>query len=62
MAQEIKEKYINYAINTAKKEAKAEGRTEEKIETARRMKNKGFSEADIAEITGLSSEEIKGLK
>lgn len=31
------------------------------VESARRMKTKGFSIADIAEITGLTAEEIEGL-
>ena len=31
------------------------------IETARRMKAKGYAVEDIAEITGLTAEEIKGL-
>ncbi len=32
-----------------------------KIETARNMKAKGFSVADISDITGLSAAEIAGL-
>jgi uncharacterized protein with HEPN domain len=31
------------------------------VESARRMKAKGFTVADIAEITGLTAEEIEGL-
>lgn len=30
-------------------------------QTARRMKNKGYATADIAEITGLTAEEIEKL-
>ena len=57
----IAEAYDYYAINTAKKEAKAEGKAEAIIEIARRMKTKGFSETDIADITCLSCEGIKEL-
>ena len=60
---------INNAINTAKKEAKAEGLVEGEAigaqktarENARKMKSKGFSVEDIAEVTGLSFEEINML-
>ena len=38
-----------------------QGRAEEKIENARKMKMKGFSVNDIADITGLSLEEIEKL-
>jgi len=31
------------------------------VESARRMKAKSFAVTDIAEITGLTAEEIKGL-
>ena len=48
---------INNAINTAKKEAKEE----EKIDMANKMKLKGFSIDDIADITGLSPDEIAKL-
>ena len=37
------------------------GRKEERLTTARRMKAKGFSEEDIADITGLTTEEIGNL-
>lgn len=48
---------INNAINTAKKEAKEE----EKIDMANKMKLKGFAIDDIADITGLSPDEIAKL-
>ena len=48
---------INNAINTAKKEAIEE----EKIDMANKMKLKGFSIDDIADITGLSPDEIAKL-
>ena len=40
---------------------RTKGRTEEKIETARNMKQEGFDTAVIAKITGLSSSEIERL-
>jgi len=42
-------------------EGRAEGRVETNRENARRMKVKGYAVEDIAEITGLTAEEIKGL-
>ncbi len=42
-------------------EGRAEGIEENKRENARRMKAKGFADEDIAEITGLSIEEISNL-
>lgn len=38
-----------------------EGRAEEKILSAKKMKSKGFSTEDIAEITGLTEEEINRI-
>lgn len=52
--------YIN-AINTAKMEAKAEGIAEVNQENARKMKAKGFSAEDIADVTGLAIEVIRAL-
>ena len=56
---------ITNAINTARKEAKEEGMAEgmEKAhyETARKMKAKGFDSKEIAELTGLTEQEIKLL-
>ena len=49
------------AIDEAKAEGHAEGRAEKKIENARKMKAKGFAIEDIAEITGLTAEEIENL-
>ena len=42
-------------------EGRAEGEAEEKVATAQRMKSKGYPLADIADITGLSPEEIEKL-
>jgi predicted transposase/invertase (TIGR01784 family) len=42
-------------------QGRAEGATAAKLETARKMKAKGFAAADIAELTGLSPSEVEGL-
>ena len=47
--------------NSQLHEAREEGRTAEKLETARRMKNAGRPLNEIEEFTGLSLEEIQGL-
>ena len=60
--------YLN-TFNSAEKkghaeglaEGRAEGRAEEKLENARRMKSKGYPLDDIADITGLTIEEIEKL-
>ena len=53
------------AITGAEQKGRAEGRAEgvrvKALETARRMKDKGFSVEDIAEITDLSTGEIAAL-
>ena len=52
----------NYAVmETQREEGRVEGRAEEKIEIARNMKKKGYDPVDIAEMTGLSPEEIERL-
>ena len=51
----------NDVISTAQKEGRAEGRAEEKMDNARKMKAKGYPVEDIAEITGLTIEELKHL-
>ena len=43
-------------------EGEKKGRAEEKLATARKMKAKGYSFDDIAELTGLSMEEIEALE
>jgi predicted transposase/invertase (TIGR01784 family) len=43
------------------KRGKEEGIKVEKLEVAKRLKTKGFAVTEIAEITGLSEEEINGL-
>lgn len=47
--------------NTEKYLAREEGKTEEKLDNARKMKEKGFSIKDIQDITGLSEQEILKL-
>ena len=51
------------AIGEARGETRGEARGEAKgiLQTARKMKAKGFNTAVIAEITGLSEAEIEGL-
>ena len=52
---------MDYAatMRNAARKGRAEGKMEGKMETAQRMKSKGFSLADIADITGLTEEEIE---
>ena len=52
--------YLN-TFNSAEKKGRAEGRAEEKLENARRMKFKGYPLDDIADIPGLTIEEIEKL-
>ena len=54
MADELRE-------TKEKLEETTEQLKKEKIDTARRMKAKGYAVEDIAEITGLTAEEIEGL-
>ena len=70
---ELKEKYIRdeqasiaYAQNEGyrqgEEKGKAKGKTERSIEIAKRLLKKQMSTKDIAEVTGLSLEEIENLK
>ena len=52
---------IKNSIDSARREGRAEGLAEEKKVIARIMKSKGFSAADISEMTGLTDEEIETL-
>ena len=45
-----------------KQEGRLEGKREGKLENARRMIEKGYPIEDICEITGLSREEVRGLR
>ena len=55
----------NDVLDTAKLEGREEGlkegRAEERLANARKMKQKGYPSEDIAEITGLTEEEIAEL-
>lgn len=42
-------------------QGKNEGEMNERLRNARRMKTKGYPISDIADITGLSAEEINSL-
>lgn len=48
-------------INSAKTEGRIEGREEERLSNARKMKDKGLDYTIIADITGLTVEEISNL-
>ena len=52
---------LKNSLDTAEEKGRNEGRAEEKLDIARRMKSKGFTAADILEMTGLSEDEIKAL-
>ena len=52
---------IAIGLDRGKAEGKAEGESKKAIDIARNMKAKGFSVADIADITGLSAAEIDRL-
>ena len=52
---------ITNAINTARMEAKLEGKEETQIETARKMKSDGLASDFIAKYTGLTPEQIEAL-
>jgi len=52
---------LKNSIDTSFDEGKIEGRLEGKLETASAMKIKGYSVCDIAEITGVSADEIEKL-
>ena len=54
------------ALEKGLREGRAEGREEgikqEKLNTAKKLLQKGMTLSEAAEITGLSSEEIEGLR
>ena len=52
---------LKNSLDTAEEKGRNEGRAEEKLDIARKMKSKGFTAADILEMTGLSEDEIKTL-
>ena len=49
------------AMYGAEEKGRAEGERKKAIESARKMKAKGYPVSDIAEITGLTVEDINGL-
>ena len=49
-------------VNTRLHHAKSEGREEGKLEDAEKMLTKDYPISDIAEITGLSEDQIRNLK
>jgi len=59
-----RERYLNderLKLAGAERKGRAEGRDEKGVEVARNMKAKGYSVAEIADISGLSQSEIEGL-
>ncbi len=57
----LEEKLIEKGELQGIKKGKLEGKIEGKIETARRMKEKGFDLNTIADITGLTQDEIEKI-
>ena len=52
---------LKNSLDTAEEKGRAEGEHLKAINIARKMKSKGFSVADISDLTGLSDEEIDSL-
>ena len=52
---------LKNSLDTAEEKGRNEGRAEEKLDIARKMKSKGFTATDILEMTGLSEDEITAL-
>ncbi|MBR0503313.1 MAG: hypothetical protein IJJ77_08745 [Paludibacteraceae bacterium] len=48
-------------LSTAERKERVEGERETNLRNAKKMKQKGLTSEDIAEITGLTKEEIEGL-
>ena len=48
-------------VETAREEGREEGKMEEKIETAKKLKIKGWKDEEIIEFTGLTKEEVEKL-
>ena len=49
-------------VNTAERKGREEGRAEEKMDIARKMKNMGMDVDLIAQATGLTAEDIGGIE
>ena len=60
-AEEEWQRGYNSAVAASKEEGKLEGIAEANIATSKKMKEKGYSNNEIAELTGLSLEEISQL-
>ncbi|MDR1290072.1 MAG: hypothetical protein LBK06_02605 [Planctomycetaceae bacterium] len=63
VTRDIERRHQEYLFleQVGRKRDREEGRAENKIEVARKMKAKGYSVKDIADITDLSEEEIGKL-
>ena len=59
--KEVREEALTEGRNEGIAQGIAQGASEQKIEIARNMLQRGFSVADISDITNLSSDEIAGL-
>jgi predicted transposase/invertase (TIGR01784 family) len=55
----LKNPWVEEGIKKGKEIGLQEGKLEAKIETAKKMKKKGYSIKDICEITGLSKAKLK---
>ena len=60
-AEEEWQRGYNSAVAASKEEGIAEGKAEANKATTKKMKEKGYSNNEIAELTGLSLEEISKL-
>jgi predicted transposase/invertase (TIGR01784 family) len=56
-----KQEGVQIGIQKGRQEGWQEGRYEEKRAMAKRMKSKGMPLSEVAEITGLSEEEVQKL-
>ena len=59
--EEVKDLAREDGYEEGREEGRREGREEGHREIARNLKGKGMSPEDIAEVTGLTTEEIKAL-
>ena len=61
-ADMITERDYYNILETAKKEGKAEGKTEAAMQIAEKLLASGMPEAQVAEFTGLTTKQIAGLE
>ncbi len=52
---------LKNVVDTSRVEGREEGRIEERIDIAKKMKDRGLSNKDITELTGLNDEDIEDL-